>query len=161
MKKILSVVILSMTLLFSGCQPGVTNLEVVYKLDKTASYTTNQVYESLSLTPQKGYVYIVLKDDFNLDSYREMITEDMSHEEVDRIIMLSRESAKNHFKAFNEFFIDLYELHNLSGTVKYSTYGPFIHIYYGSLNLSQSEIDILIHLSKLDEVLYIEFTAVK
>ena len=147
MKRLLTLIILSIAFMLTGCVDQYTNLEVVYKLDKTASHTSYQVYENLNEKHENGLVYIVLKDDFNLDKYKDMINDNMTSEEVDRIIELSRQYAKDHFKSYNESFIETYQLNDLSGDVRYSSYGPFITIYYASLNISEIEIDKLIYLS--------------
>ena len=157
MKKLLVVLLLSFVVLLTGCVDDTTNLEVVYKLDKQFSYSSEEVYQELDQTSRGIYVYIVLKNEFSLDGYKAMITPEMTAAEVDAIIELSREVAKKQFTSFNELFITKYNLRSLTGLVDYASYGPFVTIHYQSFSLNEADIEQLIYLSHLEEVEYIEF----
>lgn len=157
MKKLLTLLVIFTTVLLTGCVDDMTNLEVVYKLDKQVSYTSNQVFSEISKNDTGIFVYIVLSTDFSLDDYKSKITPDMSAQEVDKIIQLAREVGKKHFGNFNEAFVEKQNLRKLSGDVEYASYGPFITIHYSSLSLNEKEIEQLIYLSNLEDVEYIEF----
>lgn len=159
MKKYYLLALLSLFMLLSGCSSK-QQTKVIYKIDKLTAYSSDEMLDTLDDYKDGLVIYIVLKAEYVSDDYKSKIEPGMTAEEIDALILEMRAVSKQYFINLNENFIEALNL-NKYGVVEYAKYSGNITIYLGNDELTKTEINELIDMSKSDQVEFVEIRRFK
>ena len=146
---IIIVMIFSMFLVSCDNDPN-KDLNTIYTFNENSKLSIEEIEDKLPHVSGTIYVRINLVSEFNPDMIKEMLNDEMSHEEVDELIRNMRKNSKEYFTFLNEAFVNKYALNKYN--LNFSQYAPTILILSDSNETLFGLLPSLENLLVLDEV---------
>lgn len=132
MKKIIlitSALVLILTL-FSCGRDYEQELKLIYRISSIEEMDSSIISDEIEKVKTSIYIRINLRDDYNNEEIKNLVNEDMSSEEIDKLIRASREKSSIYYKLLNENFVNKNNLSTFSNGLYVSKYSPTITLYF-------------------------------
>lgn len=151
---IIAVFILSVFLV--SCEDPNKDLKTLYTYSLNSNIDLEKVDAMISQSQTTIFIRINLKSDFNSDEIKNMVNDEMTHEEINTLIRNMREKSKEYYLFLNENFIKKHELNIFGNNLYISQYSPTITIKTETKEESLALFENLVHLVELEEVVSVD-----
>lgn len=128
---------------FTACDDGNVDLQAKNKVCEFAKndVVNVQMLEENVSAADEVYVFIYLKDLKADDDFKSKYDwENLTAEEIDRIIKEDRTETKKFYTEYNNNFISSYSINDLNGNVECSQYAPLIIVEYKNYKILEQDL---------------------
>lgn len=142
MKKKLFIVFAFIIMLVSCASPE-KDRTMIFHIEQ-GSVSSQEFHTMLETTQEEIlFVEIILESSFDSDKYKDMITDDMTKEEIDSIERQLYLEQKSYYKELNEAFANEYLLSTFCDYIEIFEHQSSIELVYYDGNISEEESEML------------------